>query len=123
MKNIITNPNSIVINVDGDDALIGSDALTIIKEAYKNGADMTCGGCFRADKPTRRYSIFSFKKCWERNGDNIWLHPKTFRRYLVDYIGDFLIDRNKYIDVHTDYAMLLPIVEAGDLSIILCKSL
>ena len=113
MKNVITNPNSIVINVDGDDALIESDALSIIREAYNNGADMTCGGCFRADKPTRRYSISSFKKCWERNGDNIWLHPKTFRRYLADYIGDFLIDRNKYIDVHTDYAMLLPIVEAA----------
>lgn len=113
MKYIITIPSTIVINVDGDDALIGNKAISTILESYHNGADMTCGGCFRADKPTQRYSISSFKRCWERNGDNIWLHPKTFRRYLADYIGDFLMDGNKYVDVHTDYAMLLPIVEAS----------
>lgn len=111
MRYIITNPNSIVINIDGDDALMREDAISIIFEAYKNGADMTSGGCFRADKPTRRYSISSFKRCWERDGDNIWLHPKTFRRYLADYIGDFILDGEKYIDVHTDYAILLPIAE------------
>lgn len=113
MKFIVTDPNTIVINVDGDDALLTSDAIAIIQESYKNGADMTVGGCFRADKPTRRYSIDSFKKSWERNGDNIWLHPKTFKRYLVDYIGDFLQEKGKYLDVHTDYAILLPIVEAS----------
>ena len=58
-------------------------------------------------------TIDSFKKSWERNGDNIWLHPKTFKRYLVDYIGDFLQEKGKYLDVHTDYAILLPIVEAS----------
>lgn len=113
MKYILVDPNTIVINVDGDDALIGKEAISTILEVYKNGADITCGGCFRADKPTQRYSISSFKRCWERNGDNIWLHPKTFRRYLADYIGDFLMDGDKYVDVHTDYAMLLPIVEAS----------
>lgn len=113
IRYVINNPNSIVINIDGDDALMREDAISIIFEAYKNGADMTSGGCFRADKPTRRYSITSFKRCWERNGDNIWLHPKTFRRYLADYIGDFILDGEKYIDVHTDYALLLPIVEAA----------
>ena len=113
MRYIITNPNAIVVNVDGDDCLLRNDALSIIKKAYLTGADMTCGGCFRVDKPNRRYSIESFKRSWLRNGDNIWLHPKTFRRYLVDYIGDFLKDDGKYVDTHTDYAILLPIVEAA----------
>lgn len=113
MKYIITKPDSIVVNIDGDDALMDSNGISIIRNAYKNGADMTSGGCFRADKPTKRYSIDSFGKSWERNGDNIWLHPKTFRRYLFDYVGDFLKDGNQYVDVHTDYAMLLPIVEAA----------
>lgn len=123
MRYIITNPNSIVINIDGDDALMREDAISIIFEAYKHGADMTSGGCFRADKPTRRYSISSFKRCWERNGDNIWLHPKTFRRYLVDYIGDFILDGEKYIDVHTDYALLLPIAEMAKAPLEIKKTL
>ncbi len=113
MKYIITNPDTIVVNVDGDDCLLRNDAISIIRNAYKNGADMTSGGCFRIDKPNRRYSIESFKNSWLRNGDNIWLHPKTFKRYLVDYIGDFLIDNGKYVDAHTDYAILLPIVDAS----------
>lgn len=113
MKYVITKPNTIVVNVDGDDALMNVNAIKIIRDSYKNGADITSGGCFRADKPTKRYSIDSFKNSWERNGDNIWLHPKTFRRYLFDYVGDFLKDRDEYVDVHTDYAMFLPIVEAS----------
>lgn len=113
MKYIITNPNTIVVNVDGDDCLTRNDALSIIRKAYLNGADMTSGGCFRVDKPNRRYTIESFKQSWLRHGDNIWIHPKTFRRYLADYIGDFLKDDGKYVDAHTDYAILLPIVEAA----------
>ncbi len=113
LKYIITNPYTIVVNIDGDDCLLRNDALALIRNAYKNGVDMTSGGCFRADKPNRRYAIESFKQSWLRNGDNIWLHPKTFRRYLFDYIGDFLIENGRYVDTHTDYAILLPIVEAA----------
>ena len=110
-KHICTNPQSIIINVDSDDALISDDALSIIKEQLDKGHDVSVGNCFRLDKPLKNYDLVSFKESWKRNGDNIWLHPKCFRRYLCEYIQDFLYKDDKYIDVATDYAMMLPIVE------------
>lgn len=110
-KHICTDPRNIIINIDSDDALIGNDALSIVKEQFDRGHDVSVGNCFRLDKPLKNYDLVSFKESWKRNGDNIWLHPKCFRRYLCEYIQCFLYKDGKYIEVATDYAMMLPIVQ------------
>ncbi len=110
-KHICINPKSIIINIDSDDALIRNDALSIIKEKFDSGNDVTIGNCFRLDKPLKKYDLVSFKNSWERNGDNIWLRPKCFRRYLCEFIQDNLMKDSQYIDIRTDYAMMLPIIE------------
>jgi len=109
-KYVCVNLRSIIINIDNDDALIRNDALSIIIEEFNKGHDVTIGNCFRLDKPLKQYDLVSFKNSWERNGDNIWLHPKCFRRYLCEFIQDNLMKDNKFIDVGADYAMMLPIV-------------
>ena len=112
INNLILNNNQIIINLDDDDALLVEDAIETIKSYFDEGYDVTIGNLFRADKPYKKYSIVDFKKSWLRDGDNIWLHPKCFRRLLCNYIGDFLKDENgKYIESMTDYAMMLPIFE------------
>ena len=110
-KYICLNQKSIILNIDSDDALIRNDALSIIKNEFDNGHDVTIGNCFRLDKPLKKYDLVAFKHSWKRNGDNIWLHPKCFRRYLCEFIQDNLIKENQYIYVATDYAIMLPIVE------------
>lgn len=110
--NIIFNKNAIVINVDNDDCLASNNAIERIIKEFDNGADLTCGNCIRYDKPTKKYNIISFDKLWERNGDNVWLHPKCFSRKLFDYIdieNDLKID-GKYIDVNTDFALIVPMI-------------
>ena len=112
INNLILNNNQIIINLDDDDALLVEDTIETIKSYFDKGYDVTIGNLFRADKPYKKYSIVDFKKSWLRDGDNIWLHPKCFRRLLCNYIGDFLKDENgKYIESMTDYAMMLPIFE------------
>lgn len=110
-KNVATNPNSIIVNVDSDDCFMTPIALSEIKSSFDKGYDVTVGGCFRFDKPLRKYEVESFDEVWERGGDNIWLHPKCFKRYLCNYIQDNLLMNGKFIDVSTDYAMMLPIIE------------
>lgn len=110
-KRVCVNPKSIIINIDNDDALISKDAISIIKEKFDNGSDVTVGNCLRLDKPLKKYNLVSFKESWKRDGDNIWLHPKCFRRYLCEYIQDGLLRDGKYIEVANDYATMLPIVE------------
>ena len=110
-KEMSVNPETIIVNIDNDDCLLSDEAISTIKSRFDEGAEVTVGGCFRADKPLRRYEVVGFKKSWERSGDNIWLHPKCFRRYMCNWIqGDLKLD-GKYVDIATDYAMMLPIVE------------
>ena len=112
INNLITNDNQVIINLDDDDALLIDDAIETIKNYFDQGYDVTIGSLFRADKPFKKYSIVDFKKSWHRDGDNIWLHPKCFKRLLCNYIGDFLKDKKgNYIESMTDYAMMLPILE------------
>lgn len=111
MKYIISNPSAVIINIDNDDFLLNSNALNIIMEEFKKGADLTVGNCFRSDKPSKEYRVTSFKNVWLRNGDNIWLHPKCFKAELYKYVTeDFKKIDGNYIDVNTDFAVMLPMV-------------
>ena len=119
MQNMVMNPNAIVINVDNDDYLVNERAVEIIVKKFSEGAEITCGNCIRWDKPLKHYRIKSFEKVWERDGDNIWLHPKCFKRYLFDCIdieNDLMID-GKYVDVNTDFAFMLPMIQNSGRSI------
>jgi glycosyltransferase involved in cell wall biosynthesis len=112
MQNAIVNRNAVVINLDNDDYLVNERAIERIVKEFLNGAEITCGNCVRYDKPLKKYKIYSFEKVWERDGDNIWLHPKCFKRRLFDYIdvdGDLKID-GKFIEVNTDFAFMLPMI-------------
>jgi hypothetical protein len=98
--------------LDSYDALLVDDAIKMIKSYFDMGYDVTIGNVFRNDKPFKNHSLANFKKSWIRDGDNICLHPKCFRRILCNYIGDFLKDKNnQYIESMTDYAIMLPIIE------------
>ena len=116
MQNMVVNQNAIVINVDNDDYLVNERALEIIVKKFYEGAEITCGNCIRWDKPLKHYRVYSFDRVWERSGDNIWVHPKCFRRYLFDCIdieNDLKID-GKYVDVNTDFAFMLPMVQKAE---------
>jgi hypothetical protein len=49
-KIICSDPESVIIHLDADDALIGSNALEILRKAYSTGADATVGSMLRLDK-------------------------------------------------------------------------
>lgn len=124
MTNIATNPDSIIINIDNDDFLVDDTAIETIVTEFHNGADLSVGGCIRYDKPVKRYAVESFDKAWERGGDNIWLHPKCFRRYLYDLIdkNDMKID-GEFVKVNTDFAFMLPLVSVAKKPVFIDKTL
>jgi glycosyltransferase involved in cell wall biosynthesis len=111
LTHMVKNPNAIIINVDNDDALISPKAIERILEEYHQGADVTIGNLIRREKPVKEYQLIDFRWPWDRKGDNIWLHPKTFRKYLFDKAIPYLKDENgNYYQVNTDFAMMLPIL-------------
>ncbi len=112
LTHIVKNPNAIIINIDNDDALLGPNAIETILKTYQiQQADVTVGNLLRRDKPVKHYQVVDFRWPWERNGDNIWLHPKTFKKSLFDQAIPYLKNQDgKYYEVNTDFAMMLPIL-------------
>ena len=117
-----SNSNSIIVLLDGDDALIGNDVLKNIKSYYEKGADVVIGKMYRTDKlyPIYRYPP-NFISPRKNNGGNVYQHLKTFRKYLFDSIKiwDLKMENNKknignkkeWIKYATDYAIMIPIIE------------
>ncbi|MBO6072969.1 hypothetical protein J6P59_05110 [bacterium] len=58
----MANNNSIIINLDGDDAFLTNDAIYKIKQKFDEGADVSVGNCFNTLKPTRIYQNVNFNE-------------------------------------------------------------
>lgn len=111
----ICNPNALIVLVDNDDFLLRTDALSILWEQFQKGHDYICGNCIRYDKPNKTYSVSSFDSLWSRNGDNIWLHPISFRKELFDMIDkkDMQVD-GEFINICTDFAYAVPLIQVAN---------
>ncbi len=108
----IANKHTIIITVDNDDYLLRSDAIGMILEKFKNGADYVCGNNIRYDKPLRKYRVGGFDKLWERNGDNIWLHPICFTKELFKKVNPNDMKRDgEWINICTDFAYAVPMIQ------------
>jgi len=113
IREFCTNKQSIIVMLDADDALIGSDVLSKVTEKYHNGADLTVGTMLRTDK-YKEYPV-NFDEPRLHRGGNVWQHLRTFRKHLFDAIDpeDFKIN-GKWIDEADDWAYMLPMVELAE---------
>jgi hypothetical protein len=122
----ISNPESVVVTIDGDDAVIGNKLFSHIMWYYGfSDADVVIGGTYQTFRlqPHYRYPV-NFLYPRENNSGNVWQHIRTFKKYLFDSleISDLkMTNQNKnmiekvmsdqWIPICTDYATMVPIVE------------
>lgn len=121
LHNICTNPESIIVCLDTDDALIGKDVLLDIHKKYAMwGVDCTCGRVHQTYRiqADYRYPV-DFLNPRERGG-NVWQHTKTFKKYLFTSIPlNYFLKENlssklseqSWYEKCDDFAMMVPIVE------------
>lgn len=121
LHNYCANPNSIIVSVDADDALIGDNVLYDVYKKYEmQGVDATCGRVHQTYRiqPHYRYPVDFLNP--RKTGGNVWQHLKTFRKYLFDsiplsyfmYTGESLkLSKRKWFEKCDDYAIMVPIVE------------
>ena len=107
--NFCADPESIIITLDADDALIGERVLERVQAVYRDGADVTVGSMLRLDKEAFYPPNFDNPRWWD---SNVWQHLRTFRKRLFDAIDvkDLKIER-EWIDLAADWAFMVPIVE------------
>ena len=109
IANFCADPESVIITLDADDALIGDHVLERVRAEYDDGADATVGTMLRLDKEASYVPNFESPRWWD---SNVWQHLRTFRKRLFDAIDveDLRID-GEWIDVATDWAFMVPIIE------------
>ena len=107
---ICKNLESVVITLDMDDALLGSDIIEVLDTEYQHGADLTCGSMLRSDKYCHYPADFSNPR--KKRGGNVWQHLRSFKVGLFEMVPQsyFKID-GKWIDYAEDWAFMVPMVE------------
>lgn len=110
IRHVCMNPNSVIITLDLDDALIGPDVLNRVAEEYTRGSEVTVGSMLRTDKHID-YAV-NLDSPRTARGGNVWQHLRSFRKHLFDAIPDHdLRVDGRYVDIAVDWAFMLPIVE------------
>ena len=106
---ICVDPETVIVTLDADDALIGDRVLERVRAEYDGGADATVGSMLRLDKEASYPVNFGNPRWWD---SNVWQHLRTFKKRLFDVIAvdDFKIDE-EWIDRATDWAFMVPIIE------------
>ena len=106
---ICSDPETIIITLDADDALIGPNVLDRLRAEYDGGADLTLGSMLRTDKEAIYPVKFDAPRSWD---SNVWQHLRTFKKYLFDAIAvkDLKLD-GEWMDLANDWAFMAPMVE------------
>ena len=109
IANYCADPESVIITLDADDALIGERVLQRVGAEYEDGADVTVGSMLRLDKEGFYLPNFDRPRWWD---SNVWQHLRTFRKRLFDVIDvEDLKWGGEWIDLATDWAFMVPIIE------------
>ena len=119
----VSNPDSIIVTVDGDDALIGRNALQDIYDKYRlAGADLVVGRMYQNYRLQAHYRYPANFINPRQTGGNVWQHTRSFRKYLFNglKISDLKFNGDKdifqqlsadWITLCSDYAYMVPLVE------------
>ncbi|QDE92819.1 hypothetical protein BHS06_29700 [Myxococcus xanthus] len=112
IRELCVDPEALVVVLDMDDALLSRNCVGRLRAEYERGCDVVLASMFRPDKPTKLYhpDFVEPRRHW---GGEVWIHLRAFRKRLFDAISpeDLQLD-GRWIEQCTDYATMLPIVEA-----------
>lgn len=122
IREFCANPESVIVTLDSDDALIGDRVLERLAAEYDRGADVTVGTMLRTDKDAN-YPV-CFDQPRRHRGGNVWQHLRSFKKRLFDAIPDDALRLDgDYIDLANDWAYMLPIVEMADMPVHIAEPL
>jgi len=108
---ICTNPDTLIVTLDLDDALMSPDVVSRLHDSIRAGADLINGGMFRPDKPLHLYEP-DYQTPRNKGGGNVWAHLRGFRKRLFDVLPDhYLRHQGDWVDSAIDYALMLPLSE------------
>lgn len=111
VREICTNPNTLVVILDMDDALITREAVSDLRTAHAREHDVVLAAPFRPEKPLKSYAP-DFSKPRNLDGGEVWIHLRAFRKRLFEEIPIAYLQLDaEWVPECTDYALMVPMVE------------
>lgn len=111
VAHICTQPDTLVVTLDLDDALMSPEVVGRLHQAITDGVDLVHGVMFRPDKPLQLYQP-DYQASRLKGGGNVWTHLRGFRKRLFDALPrHYLQYQGEWVDQVTDYAIMLPLTE------------
>jgi len=110
VREICAHPESLVVIVDLDDALLDRRVIGWLREARGRGHDVILGAPFRPDRPTQVYAP-DFERLEETFGGDVWIHLRSYRKRLLDQVPDAELQLDgEWLERCNDYATMLAVV-------------
>lgn len=108
-KRLCSNPESILVHLDADDALINNMVLDTLKYHYDSGADLTVGSMLRTDKDKKYPVCFKARKS---RGGNVWQHLRSYKKHLFDKIPpEYFKVQDNWVAIAEDWAFMIPLTD------------
>lgn len=95
---LVSNPESVIIEVDGDDFLNSTQVLSFIDPHYKNGYLKTFGNFVtypvKWDEMEENTKHHNINTPWHQGKCSSWLPLRTYKKHIFDKIEiDYFLDR------------------------------
>ena len=111
IEDVCIVPDTLIVVVDQDDALMRDDVIASLRQALATGADLIQMPMFRPNKPTKLYQpeYTDVRKC---HGNNVWSHLRAFKKKLFERVPKSYFQINaEWVEETTDYATMVPMAE------------
>lgn len=111
IEEVCVNPETLIVTLDLDDALMSSEVTWRLMTAIQQDADLVNGFMFRPDKPLQLYEP-DYVDVRGKGAGNVWTHMRGFKKKLFDSLPrHYLQVDGEWLDEVTDYAIMLPLAE------------
>lgn len=107
---VCTNPDTLLVVLDQDDALMHREAVNMLRTAWQAGADLINAPMFRPEKPLTLYEV-NYERPRKHGGGNVWSHLRAFRKSLFEQVPNIIWDQAPDPDCLSDFLTMVPMTE------------
>ncbi|WP_197047234.1 glycosyltransferase family 2 protein [Paucibacter sp. KBW04] len=110
---ICPRPESLMVVLDQDDALMHVDVVKMLREAWQAGADLINAPMFRPEKPLAQYRV-DYAQPRQRGGGNVWSHLRAFRKSLFERVPSSAWESAPDAWCLSDFLTMVPMAELAE---------
>ncbi|MBW3164592.1 glycosyltransferase family 2 protein [Ferrimonas balearica] len=120
IEQLCLDPDTLIAVLDQDDALMGAEVVSLLRQALEQGADLIQLPMFRPDKPFKQYQP-DYNSPRSKGGGEVWAHLRTFKKSLFERVPKEHLYRDDEWLEPSDYTTMLPMAELAEKPVFIDK--